>query len=193
MNPKRIGIYGGSFNPIHVGHVKLAKALLRLADLDAVWFVVSPLNPFKAQSSNLLDDDKRLEMVEETLKDEEGLEASDVEFHLARPSYMLHTLRYLSVTYPQYEFVLLIGADNWVAFDRWYGYEEILNRYPVVVYPRRNSPMNIESLPACVKIVNTPLLDISSTEIREKVKLGLSVRGLVPDQIYDKVIEYYKD
>ena len=112
MNPKRIGIYGGSFNPIHVGHVKLAKALLRLADLDAVWFVVSPLNPFKAQSSNLLDDDKRLEMVEETLKDEEGLEASDVEFHLARPSYMLHTLRYLSVTYPQYEFVLLIGADN---------------------------------------------------------------------------------
>ena len=193
MNPKRIGIYGGSFNPIHVGHVKLAKALLRLADLDAVWFVVSPLNPFKAQSSNLLDDDKRLEMVEETLRDEEGLEASDVEFHLARPSYMLHTLRYLSVTYPQYEFVLLIGADNWVAFDRWYGYEEILNRYPVVVYPRRNAPMNIESLPACVKIVNTPLLDISSTEIREKVKLGLSVRGLVPDQIYDKVIEYYKD
>lgn len=193
MNVKRnIGIFGGSFNPIHVGHISLAKSLLEKARLDEIWFVVSPLNPFK-KNSYLLDDEKRLEMVRIALKDEPKLIASDYEFHLPRPSYMLNTLNSMADDYPEASFTLLIGGDNWTAFDRWYGYKEIMTNYKIVIYPRRGSNINIAELPDCAQLVDTPLLDISSTEIRRMISEGNSVRGMVPQQIEEMVVAYYTE
>ena len=133
-----IGLFGGSFNPIHNGHVRLAKSLLQEAALDEVWFLVSPQNPFK-QDQQLLDDDKRLQLVRLALKEEPQLMASDFEFHLPKPSYTWNTLQALEQEYPERKFTLLIGGDNWEAFDKWYRYEDILKRYPIIVYPREGS------------------------------------------------------
>ena len=119
-----IGLFGGSFNPIHNGHVRLAKSLLQEAALDEVWFLVSPQNPFK-QDQQLLDDDKRLQLVRLALKEEPQLMASDFEFHLPKPSYTWNTLQALEQEYPERKFTLLIGGDNWEAFDKWYCYETI--------------------------------------------------------------------
>lgn len=193
MNKKRIGFFGGSFNPIHVGHVLLAKALLRAVKLDEVWFVVSPLNPFKYHSTSLLEDSKRLEMVKIVLEGEKKFKVSDVEFNLPKPSYTINTLHYLSKTYLDYDFVLLIGADNWVAFDRWNGHEQILRDYEIAIYPRKDIYIDVTQLPQNVCLVDTPLLNISSTEIRKMLKSEQSIRGLIPDSIYDKVIKYYKE
>ena len=193
MNKKRIGFFGGSFNPIHVGHVLLAKALLRAVKLDEVWFVVSPLNPFKYQSTSLLEDSKRLEMVKIVLEGEKKFKVSDVEFNLPKPSYTINTLHYLSKTYLDDDFILLIGADNWVAFDRWNGHEQILHDYEIAIYPRKDIYIDVTQLPQNVCLVDTPLLNISSTEIRKMLKSEQSIRGLIPDSIYDKVIKYYKE
>jgi nicotinate-nucleotide adenylyltransferase len=193
VNKKRIGFFGGSFNPIHVGHVLLAKALLRAVKLDEVWFVVSPLNPFKYQSASLLEDSKRLEMVKIVLEGEKKFKVSDVEFNLPKPSYTINTLHYFSKTYLDYDFVLLIGADNWVAFDRWNGHEQILRDYEIAIYPRKDVYIDVTQLPQNVCLVDTPLLNISSTEIRKMLKSNQSIRGLIPDSIYDKVIKYYKE
>ena len=138
-NGLRIGIFGGTFNPLHNGHVALAKAFLRQAGLDEVWFVVSPQNPFKKNDA-LLDDSLRLEMVRRAVADIPGMRVSDVEFHLPKPSYMYLTLRHLSAAHPDCTFTLLIGGDNWAAFDRWANADEILATYDIAVYPRSPLP-----------------------------------------------------
>ena len=175
-----IGLFGGSFNPIHNGHVRLAKTLLQEAGLDEVWFMVSPQNPFK-QNQQLLDDDKRFRLVQIALKDEPHLEACDFEFNLPKPSYTWNTLQALQEAYPNDQFTILIGGDNWAAFDKWYRYEDILQRYPIVVYPREGSEVTgFEFQVPNIKIVKTPLINISSTQIRQRIQAGKSVRGLVP-------------
>ena len=175
-----IGLFGGSFNPIHNGHVRLAKALLQEAGLDEVWFMVSPQNPFK-QNLQLLDDDKRFRLVQIALKDEPHLKACDFEFNLPKPSYTWNTLQALLEAYPEDQFTILIGGDNWAAFDKWYRYEDILQRYPIVVYPREGSEVTgFEFQVPKIKIVKTPLINISSTQIRQRIQAGKSVRGLVP-------------
>lgn len=178
----KIGIFGGTFNPLHNGHIALAKAFLNQAHLDEVWFVVSPQNPFKRNDA-LLDDNIRLKMVGEALKDEPKLIVSDIEFHLPKPSYMYLTLRRLKVLYPQNAFTLLIGGDNWKAFGRWKNSDEIVENYQIAVYPRRNDDINAEALSSNVKLLKTPLLDISSTQIRQLVHDGKSVSALVPPSI----------
>lgn len=188
---KKTGIFGGSFNPIHVGHIALARQLLKCAGLHEVWFVVSPQNPWKSEQE-LLDDESRLNMVRIALRDEENLLASDYEFHLQRPSYMLNTLRHLSEDYPDREFVLLIGGDNWAQFDKWYGYQEILSNYSIVVYPRRGEHVEEKELPENVSVVDTPLLDISSTEIRNRILQGQSIHDLVPKSIESLVLRNYQ-
>ena len=178
-----IGLFGGSFNPIHNGHVRLAKSLLQEAALDEVWFLVSPQNPFK-QDQQLLDDDKRLQLVRLALKDEPQLMASDFEFHLPKPSYTWNTLQALEQEYPERKFTLLIGGDNWEAFDKWYRYEDILKRYPIIVYPRKGSKVSdVKFQDSDIQIVETPLINISSTQIRQRLQEGKSVRGLVNTEV----------
>ena len=178
-----IGLFGGSFNPIHNGHVRLAKSLLQEAALDEVWFLVSPQNPFK-QDQQLLDDDKRLQLVRLALKEEPQLMASDFEFHLPKPSYTWNTLQALEQEYPGKKFTLLIGGDNWEAFDKWYRYEDILKRYPIIVYPREGSKVSgVKFQGSDIQIVETPLINISSTQIRQRLHEGKSVRGLVNTEV----------
>lgn len=186
-----IGVFGGSFNPIHVGHIALARELLTVGGLDEVWFVVSPQNPLK-RNAFLLEDAKRLEMVMLALRDEPQLAVSDIEFRLPRPSYMLHTLQALTLAHPQHRFSLLIGGDNWAAFDRWFGHREILAHYPVIVYPRGDSPITAADLPPNVTLADTPLMDISSTRIRQAVSEGRSIHGLVPAVIEALVVKNYR-
>ena len=178
---KKIGIFGGSFNPIHRGHVALAQAVQKQCGLDEVWLMVSPQNPLK-QQADLLDDNLRLELAQKALEGVEGVCASDYEFHLPKPSYTWNTLQHLSEDYPDCEFFLLIGGDNWAHFERWRQWKDILRNYDVIVYPRDEYPGTID----------VPLLDVSSTEIRQKVRVGECICGLVPETIEKLVQTYYQ-
>ena len=189
VQSKIVGIFGGSFNPIHTGHIALAKSLCEKAGLDEVWFMVSPMNPFKKTATDLLDDHLRLEMVEKALEKEPQLKACDYEFRLPKPSYTWHTLQAISQDFTDIEFTLLIGGDNWAAFDKWYHHEDILAHYPIVVYPRQGS--SVGKVPEGVTIVETPLLNISSTEIRQRIKEGKSIKGMVPESIEELVKRNY--
>lgn len=186
-NPS-IGIFGGSFNPIHNGHIQLVRSLREAAGLDEVWLMVSPQNPLK-QQADLLDDDVRLQLARQAVGSEQGILVSDYEFHLPRPSYTWNTLQALERDFPDREFVLMIGGDNWQHFQRWYRADDIIERYPIVVYPRRDS--DIGSVPPGVKVVEADLLDISSTDIRRRVREGKTIAGMVPDTILTAVTAYY--
>lgn len=163
---KRTGIYGGSFNPIHLGHVSLAKALAESGLVDEIWLLVSPQNPFKA-NAHLLDDDLRLHLARLAVNDVPGVEVCDREFSLPRPSYMFHTLTVLSREHPDREFVLVIGADNWERFPDWYRSSDILAAHRLIIYPRPG--FALRHVPKSVTIADTPLLDISSTDIRRRI------------------------
>ena len=170
MQKKKVGIFGGSFNPIHTGHIALAKSLCQQAGLDEVWLMVSPMNPFKKEATDLLTDKLRLEMAEQAIADEPKLKACDYEFHMPKPSYTWHTLQALSQDFP---------------------HEDILSHYPIVVYPRKGC--DIGKVPSGVTIVETPLLNISSTEIRQRIKEGKSIHGMVPDCIEPLAMQYYSN
>lgn len=185
---QNIGIYGGTFNPLHNGHMALARAFLEQGGLDEVWFVVSPQSPFK-KNDVLLDDELRLKMVTDALREERQLKVCDVEFHLPKPSYMYNTLRHLSSEYPSCKFTLLIGGDNWAAFDRWRNADEILKNYRIAVYPRLGDDIDSATLPSNVMLLNTPLINISSTEIRLKVHNHEPVDALVPPSVADFIVE----
>ena len=178
---RSIGLFGGSFNPIHVGHIALAKAALQACGLDEVWLMVSPQNPLK-QDQKLLDDQLRLEMAEKALEGVEGVKACGYEFQLPKPSYTWHTLQALTKDYPDCRFTLLIGGDNWAHFERWYHWQDILRTCDIAVYPREGH----------IGTFDAPLVNVSSTEIRQKVKQGQSIQGLVPDSIVPLVEKYYK-
>lgn len=189
---RRIGIYGGSFNPIHNGHIALARQIQRQACLDEVWMMVSPQNPLKQGDNDLLDDQLRWEMTCEALKDEPGLRACDVELQLPKPSYTWHTLQVLERQYPDEAFTLVIGADNWQLFPRWYHSNDILKRYPVVVYPREGYPIKQDDLPENVLLMDTELYLVSSTDIRRRIREGLPIDQLVPKAIAARATRYYQ-
>ena len=170
----RIGIFGGSFNPIHVGHISLARQLRRIAGLDEVWLMVSPQN--------------RL-----ALHGEEGIVASNYELHLPKPSYTWNTLQHLHQDFPQHTFLLLIGGDNWALFPRWYKAQEIMDGHDIIVYPRRGSQIDRTALPPRVTIADTELLDISSTDIRQGIKQGSNISHMVPSVIIPLVSKLYSD
>ena len=186
----KTGIFGGSFNPIHNGHILLARQLREAAGLDEVWLMVSPQNPLK-QQAGLLDDDLRLMLARQAIAEEPGITVSDYEFHLPRPSYTWNTLQALKADYPDREFVLMIGGDNWERFPYWYRADDIVRDYPLVVYPRRGSDIDRATLPPTVQVVEAELLDISSTDIRRRIREGQSIAGLVPDCIIPAVTAYY--
>ena len=190
MSKIRTGIYGGSFNPIHNGHIAIARAMTTRAGLDEVWLVVSPQNPLKPAGS-LLADEKRLLMAQTAVSGIPGVTATDYEFHLPRPSYMWNTLQSLSRDFPERDFPLLIGADNWAVFHRWYRADDIIAHYPIAIYPRTGFPIDTASLPPNVKLIDTGLYDISSTQVRELIARGGDITGLVPDSVVPLATQFY--
>ncbi len=185
----RIGLYGGSFNPIHKGHTSLAQSLVNQGLVDEVWLLVSPLNPLKQTSGDIAAYEHRLRMAELACKGHKGLRVSDFESHLPIPSYTITTLDALAATYPQHTFSLVIGADNWDSFHRWYKADEIIANYTILVYNRPGYPLDEANLPPSVKVVNTPLYDISSTQIREAIKKG----ERPTDWLSPKVLRYISE
>lgn len=184
-----IGIFSGSFNPVHIGHLILANYIVEYAYLEEVWFVVSPQNPLK--SGNILSDESiRLQMVEIALEDYPKLKASDFEFSLPRPSYTINTLDSLKKEHPEHDFTLIIGADNWSTFENWKEHDAILEKYPIMVYPRLGYRISIPNkLKSKVEALDSPIIEISSTFIREGIKAGKNMKAFLPDGVYDFVIE----
>ncbi len=168
---KRVGIYGGSFNPIHRGHTTLGTTLCQMEAVDELWFLVSPQNPLKA-ASDLLPDADRLRLARLAVEDSPHLQVSDFEMHLPRPSYMVHTLEALRAAQPDCEFILVIGADNWLSFHHWFRPEEIRRHHRILVFPRPEYALETEKLPTGVTAVSTPLIDVSSTAIRHAIAAG---------------------
>lgn len=187
----RIGIFGGSFNPIHIGHISLARQLRQLAALDEVWLMVSPQNPLKQGRNDLLDDRLRFQLARIALHGEAGIVASDFELKLPKPSYTWNTLQQLRQVFPNDTFLLLIGGDNWQNFHRWYRSDDILLEYQLVVYPRRGSETSHKAVPDNVMIAETELIDVSSTEIRQRVASGETIVDLVPNSIVPLVRRLY--
>ncbi len=179
----RTGIFGGSFNPLHIGHLALANYLCENDYIDELWFLVSPQNPFK-QNEKLLDDKTRLRMVNAAVRGYGRFYVSDFEFSLPKPSYTINTLNKLSETYTDRDFYLIIGADNWAAFDRWKSPEEIISKHHVLVYPRLGYDI-LEMLPQNVRAVDSPLIEVSSTFIRESISQGKDVRYFLHPAVYE--------
>lgn len=188
----KVGLYFGSFNPVHVGHLIIAGYAAEHADLDKVWLVVSPQNPFKTENG-LLNEYHRLHLVQLAIDDDPRLRASDVEFSLPRPSYTIDTLAYLKEKYPQHEFALVIGSDSLQNLPRWKHGEQIMREHDLYVYVRSGHPVAQEPGPR-VKILNAPLLDISATAIRKQIRSGKSIRYLVPEKVREEIERnsYYK-
>jgi nicotinate-nucleotide adenylyltransferase len=183
MNQRqKIGLFFGSFNPIHVGHLIIANVMAQNTDLDKVWLVVSPQNPFKP-SKGLLHEFDRYDMAKAAVADHYKIEVSDVEFHLPKPSYTIHTLAYLTEKHPDKDFKVIIGEDNLESFAKWKNHEQILNQYGLYVYPRPHVTNSDLKRHAHVKMVDAPLLDISATYIRESIKNNKSIRYLVPEAV----------
>lgn len=176
---QHIGLFFGSFNPVHNGHLAIADFMLAHAGIDELWMVVSPRNPFK-DSSSLAPDEDRLEMVRLALEGREGMKASDVEFSMPRPSYTIHTLRALSAQHPSVRFELIIGSDNLENFDHWKEADAIIRDYQRIVYPRPGTDPELYRNLKNGRVVEAPVWDISSTRIREMVREGLPVDHLMP-------------
>lgn len=186
MKRERIGLYFGSFNPIHNGHLTLADYILKNTELEKIWFVVSPQNPLKSLSS-LLDNKTRLDLVKLAIEGNENFIASDVEFFLPYPSYTINTLNYLSNKYPQKDFSLIIGQDNLVNFHKWKDNQKILDQYHIFVYPRENceySPLQDNNH---IHLIDSPLINISATYIREQIKNNKDIRYLLPEKVRKEI------
>ena len=179
---RAVGILGGSFNPVHNGHVALAREILVRARLDEVWFMVSPQNPLKP-GGVLADDVLRLEMTRLALEDEPRLVASDYEFRLPRPSYTWNTLRHLAADYPHHRFALIMGADNWQVFGEWRNGGDIIAAHRILIYPRRGCGIDPRSLPPGGHLIDTPLYDISSTMVRRALAEGRDVTQWLPPKV----------
>lgn len=188
MTKLKTGIFSGSFNPIHIGHLALANFLCEYEGLDEVWFMVSPLNPLKAESE-LWSDELRLTLVNLAIEDYPHFQASDFEFHLPRPSYSVHTLEKLREAYPEREFYFIIGADNWAQFGRWYQPERIISENRILIYPRLGFSIDEHPLPSTVRVVQTPLLEVSSTFIRKAISEGRDVRYFLHPKVWKYICE----
>lgn len=179
---QKIGLFFGSFNPIHIGHLIIANIMAEHADLRKVWLIVSPQNPLKP-SKGLLHEFDRYDMAKAAVADHYKIEVSDVEFHLPKPSYTIHTLAYLTEKHPDKDFKVIIGEDNLESFTKWKNHEQILNQFGLYVYPRPHVTNSDLKRHAQVKMVEAPLLDISATYIRESIKNNKSIRYLVPEAV----------
>lgn len=181
---KRIGLFFGSFNPIHIGHLIIAEYMATRTDLEQVWFIVSPHNPLKNRAT-LANDFDRLHMVQLAIDDNPRLKASNIEFSLPKPSYTIDTMVYLHEKYPQHQFSLIMGSDNLASIDKWKNYELLLQRYTIHIYKREGDvPQFKMPAEADIRMYDVPMMDISSTYIRQSLAAGLSVRYMVPESVF---------
>jgi nicotinate-nucleotide adenylyltransferase len=188
----KVGLYFGSFNPVHIGHLIVASHVASHTEMQQVWFVVSPQNPLKP-SSVLLNEYDRLHLVRLAVEDDLRLKASDVEFNLPRPSYTIDTLTYLQEKYPQHQFSIIIGSDSFQNLSRWKNFELLVKNYPFIIYTRPGFEVT-ETWNAEVNVLAAPLLEISATEIRNNIKDGKTIRYLVSDKVREEIEQnrYYK-
>lgn len=182
----KVGLYFGSFNPIHHGHLIIANYMVQQTALDQVWFVVSPQNPLKP-SAGLLNEYHRLFLVQIATEGEPKLKVTDIEFRLPKPSYTVTTLAYLAEKYPTHEFALVMGSDSFENLPRWKNYEHILENYPIYIYKRPGHEVTAQYDKAAITILKAPLLEISATHIRKNIKEGKSIRYLVPDKVMEEI------
>ncbi|MFK8301977.1 nicotinate (nicotinamide) nucleotide adenylyltransferase [Capnocytophaga stomatis] len=188
MSKKQVGLFFGSFNPIHVGHLIIANHLVEHSTMDELWFVVTPQNPFKEKHS-LLDNYSRFEMVHRAVEGYEKLRPSDIEFHLPQPNYTVNTLAYLGEKFPMFDFALIMGEDNLKNFHKWKNYEYILKNYSIFVYPRiseGNISKEFENYPNIIKI-DAPIIELSATFIRNEIKEKRNVRPLLAPKVWQYI------
>lgn len=195
---KKIGLYFGTFNPIHVGHLIIANHIVEFSELDEVWFVVTPHNPLKKKKT-LLEDHHRLAMIRIAVEDYPKLKASNVEFDLPQPNYTVNTLAHLEEKYPGQNFCLIMGEDNLKGLQKWKNYEVILERYSIYVYPRiseeiPHNPLLNREIHAQVNIVDAPIIELSSTFIRNGIKSGKNIRPMLSEAVWKYLDEmnFYK-
>ncbi len=191
---KKTGLFFGSFNPIHVGHLIIANHIVQNSDLDEIWFVISPQSPFKKKAS-LLADYHRYALVDIAVENNNKLWASNIEFKLPQPSYTTHTLAFLEEKYPMKEFALIMGEDNIIHINKWKNGDYIIENYPIYVYPRPNTALSkYHEHPNVSIIEDVPRMEVSSTFIRKSIKEGKDVRYLLPNKVWEYVEEmnFYK-
>ena len=185
MINKVTGIFSGSFNPIHIGHLALANWICEFCDMDEIWFLVSPQNPLKKESE-LMDEKQRLQFVESAIAGYAKFKASDFEFSLPRPSYTINTLRALREKFPDQTFQLIIGADSWNSISDWKDYDALISEFTVIVYPRKGYEVVIPENYTNIKKVEAPLIEMSSTFIRQSLTAGKNIRFFLPEVLRDK-------
>lgn len=181
-----IGLFFGSFNPIHIGHLIIASHIANYSSLHRVWFVVSPQNPLKKQSS-LLNANHRKHLIDLSIEDETKLLSSNIEFKLPKPSYTIHTLTYLKEEYPQHQFSVIMGSDSFSNIKKWKNYDMLLKNYPIIIYQRPGFIIKNEMLTELISVMDAPLLEISSTVIRKMIREKKSIRFLVPDIVKNEI------
>ena len=189
----RVGLFFGSFNPVHIGHMALANYMLCFTDMQEVWMVVSPQNPLKSKNQ-LLDQQKRLNLVRTAIDDYPKIRASNIEFGLSQPSYTINTLVHLKEKYPKHDFSLIMGQDNLQSFHKWKNYEEILKHYQIYVYPRPGATNGEFENHPHVHLTEAPVIDISSTFIRNAIKAKKNVRFFLPEKVWEEIdgMNYYR-
>ena len=180
-----IGLYFGSFNPIHIGHLIIANHVLNETSINKIWFIVSPQNPFK-ESKTLLNEFDRLHLVRLATQDDNRIKCSDIEFNLPKPSYTSNTLTFLSEKYPEHQFSIIMGSDSYQNLDKWKNYETIINNYPVYVYKREGHEIK-KTFDKEAVILNAPIIQISASQIREHIRSAKSIRYLVPEIVREEI------
>ena len=184
----KVGLFFGSFNPVHVGHMIIANYMAQHTDLDQVWMVVSPQNPLKKRRT-LAKDYDRLYLIDQAIDDNPLLKSSNIEFSLPKPSYTIDTLTYLKEKYPDKQFVLIMGGDNLGSFHKWKNYETILNNHEIYVYKRPTYELGELESHESISLFDAPMMEISSSYIRNEIKEGRSIRYLVPKKVEDHILE----
>ena len=187
-----IGLYFGSFNPIHTGHLIIASHIISNSNMTELWFVVSPQNPFK-NKAGLLNENHRLNLIKTAIEGEQHLKTSNVEFKLPRPSYTIDTLTYLSEKYPQHAFSVIMGSDSFQNLEKWKNYQSLISNYSIYIYKRPGFEI-VNKFNADIILLEAPMLEISSTHIRELIREGKSIRYLVTDSVKEEIAlnNYYK-
>lgn len=185
---KRTGLFPGSFNPVHIGHLIIAHHMLQYTDLEEIWFVISPHNPLKKQS-DLLPESLRLELLKAAIENQSGFSVCERELSMERPSYTSKTLEVLKAEHPERDFVLIIGSDNVDVFDQWKDYKKILANTDIYVFPRKGSPDSVFYTYPRVKAIDAPMIEISSSFIRQALESGFDPKFLLPERVYQLMKE----